>query len=267
MGFSMASIHKVWDTFHRAQSDGGEWLDSDITEDGSNTEQTNSAESQDMVALAIEKFKESIERMFEKMNENNEDTYRGNLIRIRVAQLVHPNQVVFSNSKLFSNMRSGVIFDKAIKQLANSYTAPQLTKGELKEKCLDTSLGIRVCVFGSVDLMLNLDGMVIPVEVKNSNHELTISRGRIQAGIYAWLYDSPFALLVYGADLRVDIISPYTDDEIETMIYEVLKCWGTLAKKELCIKLTKQISECKQKYRCEGAQLPQPKIIGMEVRW
>ena len=182
-------------------------------------------------AEVYEELKSEVAKLFNNDMRKEFATFTDNEIdpkarkaRLRVASIVYCKKI---QKVSFSFMRLGIIADKGLKKLVEE-VSPILglhftPLDEVKSKIIKVN-GWEVEIFGKADLgWRHPEWGLIPIEFKASTREETIQRGRIQAGVYAWLYDSPFAVVMYGNDLRVDVVLPFTDEEIALRVRDALK--------------------------------------------
>ena len=183
-----------------------------------------------LVKEARRDFGKQIEMLFIPLHESpkNEIDIPSKTAKLRVATLVYCRDINEKDNPIYPNMRLGILADRGLRQKVEHRL--EVFGDELKirppervyEKTVHVN-GWKVTIYGRADLEYHLNGHVIPIEFKASNNEATINRGRLQSAIYAWLYDAPFSILLYGPSLRFEIIGPVSEKMLKERIWYVLK--------------------------------------------
>jgi len=169
-------------------------------------------------------------------------------LRIRAAHFVYC-RLAQNGSSPPPNTRAGILADAGFKHLTRGRVPEFDPEPPVAEREVMTLAdGTEITIFGRPDGIMNIDGYTIPVELKNSSNIKTITAGRLQAGLYAWLYRAPFALVIHHADLRMDAIAPLTDQQVKART-------ATLA---LAILSGKEKAECTP---------ISPSVLASEVSW
>ena len=169
--------------------------------------------------------------LFNNPNAQRKAVAYGNVIdlknkraELRLATLVYCHDV---DAVIYPYMRLGIVADKGLRHLIEN-KAEELglhlrPPTEVRRKTVRVN-GWEVAVFGRADLEFVSDsGTVIPVEFKASTNSGTVERGRGQAALYAWLYDAPLGVLIYGPRFTYELVKRADEKTVKERVWLVLK--------------------------------------------